>query len=324
MLWLEMSRDEVHGGGEWGFTHSLWAPSYKRGGGTWPFWDLLLRVRAGDPVLHLRGIGAKAAFVGFSVALTDGFRTSERPPEPGDWTYASHFFRVLLQDYTAFSAPIRLHDVFRDRNAELRSYFAANRSKGKSKERLFFVEQAKRLQCLNGAYFSELSSVLVELIVGPVISSTRSAVAGPALQVETSQAYRLLNTRIGQREFSEHVRINYNSQCCFPGCTVTDPDFLIAGHIARWADDTDRRGDVSNGICFCLMHDKAFERGYFTISISCCVLVHPERVHSCFWAEEHVRPYHGMQIKQSPIRPSVAALEAHWTRIGFPNLHISG
>src|SRR5215208_3074293 len=29
MLWLEMSRDEAHGGGSWAFGQSLWSPSRK-------------------------------------------------------------------------------------------------------------------------------------------------------------------------------------------------------------------------------------------------------------------------------------------------------
>jgi hypothetical protein len=80
MLWLEMSRDEFHGGGSWAFGQSLWSPSRKTNGARWAFWETLLRVGADDPVLHLRGKGDDAAFVGFSTAATDGFETSDRPP----------------------------------------------------------------------------------------------------------------------------------------------------------------------------------------------------------------------------------------------------
>ena len=70
-LWLEMSRDAAHGGGAgWGFTESLWAPLKKQGsGGRWPFWDSLARVREGDLVMHLRGVGPAAAFTGSSTAV---------------------------------------------------------------------------------------------------------------------------------------------------------------------------------------------------------------------------------------------------------------
>src|SRR5215213_5459026 len=80
MLWLEMSRDEAHGGGSWAFGQSLWSPSRKTNGTKWAFWDTLLHVKTDDPVLHLRGKGDRATFVAFSTAAADGFETSDRPP----------------------------------------------------------------------------------------------------------------------------------------------------------------------------------------------------------------------------------------------------
>lgn len=39
MVWIEMSRDEIHGGGEWGFKKCIWSPAYKKGDlkGSWLF-----------------------------------------------------------------------------------------------------------------------------------------------------------------------------------------------------------------------------------------------------------------------------------------------
>jgi putative restriction endonuclease len=76
MFWLEMSREEAHGGGSWGFGQSLWSPSRKTNGTKWAFWETLMHVEAGDPVLHLRGKGDNAAFVGFSTAAVNGFETA--------------------------------------------------------------------------------------------------------------------------------------------------------------------------------------------------------------------------------------------------------
>lgn len=108
MIWIEMSRDEVHGGGEWGFKKCLWSPAYKQGklGGSWLFWNNILQVKQGDIVIHLRGKGHKAAFVGYSVAATDGHRTLERPPQPGTWDYATSYFRVLLENFHPFNNEI--------------------------------------------------------------------------------------------------------------------------------------------------------------------------------------------------------------------------
>jgi putative restriction endonuclease len=122
-------------------------------------------VEAGDPVLHLRGIGAKAAFVGFSIADSNGFETSDRPPDPEQWGYSSAYYRVLLKDFNPFAAPIFLRDVFSARDTELRKYFEKNKLKTR-KERLFYVINADRLQYLQGACLSEVSSELSRLLLG--------------------------------------------------------------------------------------------------------------------------------------------------------------
>ena len=80
MFWLEMSRDEVHGGGSWAFGQSLWSPARKKNNTSWAFWDTLLRVETHDPILHLRGKDKSAAFVGISTAAADGFETADSPP----------------------------------------------------------------------------------------------------------------------------------------------------------------------------------------------------------------------------------------------------
>ena len=83
MLWLEMSRDYTHGGGSWGFTQSLWSPTRKKNndgslGDKWSFWENIMKIQAGDVVLHLRQEkNGRSAFVGFSIAETDGFAISE-------------------------------------------------------------------------------------------------------------------------------------------------------------------------------------------------------------------------------------------------------
>ena len=74
-MWLEMSRDSAHGGPGWAFTECLWSPTHKNPSGSWSFWELLSRVRKGDTVFHLRGKSPRAAFVGYSIADSDGYQT---------------------------------------------------------------------------------------------------------------------------------------------------------------------------------------------------------------------------------------------------------
>lgn len=322
MLWLEMSRDPTHGGGSWSFTQCLWSPAHKqRTGDKAAFWETLLAVQAEDSVLHLWGIGQDAAFVGSSTAEGDGFETSERPPEPSQWAYARRFYRVLLRDYAPFPDPIPLRELFSRQDAALRDYFYRNKAKpATQKRRLFYVVQAGRLQCQNGAYLSEVDDELAAILLGPDYSSEEPPTARPTVvSVETGERIRALRTRVGQKTFSDNVRANYNHRCCFPGCSVAERQFLRGAHVARWADVPELRGRVSNGICLCLMHDRALEEGFFTITGDLRVAVHRDKrgAMNSAWCADHVLPYDGEPIRSGAVTISEEALQYHWERIGF-------
>lgn len=308
-----MSRDEAHGGGGWGFGECLWSPTRKTNNTRWSFWDTLLEVRIGDSVLHLRGKGAKAAFVGVSTAASNGFETVERPPFPGQWEFARAFHRVELDEYTPLAVPILLSDVFASRDSELRSYFQENKASS-AKEHLFYVVQAGRLQCLNGAYLSQASVRLARLLLDQPVVYKRQRSLSLVRDVDTGVQLRPFWARVGQREFSVAVRSNYDGQCCFPDCAVSDNRFLTGSHIARWADDTTRRGRMDNGLCLCLMHDRAFEHGLFTLSLDLRVWVNLNACQIDSWAMDNLVPYHRWPIRRGRIDPSGEALAQHWTR----------
>jgi putative restriction endonuclease len=172
MLWLEMSRDQTHGGEGWGFTECLWSPSRKRNlnsdgasGTRSPYWENLLRVQAGDLVLHLRDDAhGHGFFVGYSVAVQNGYETEERPPEADEWGYSPSFYRVPLTDYRPFPEPLDLDAIFHAQDVALRAYIERNRkAAGQSHRTLFCVIQDGRLQRQNGAYLSEVDEELAGL-----------------------------------------------------------------------------------------------------------------------------------------------------------------
>jgi hypothetical protein len=325
MLWLEMSRDITHGGGSWGFTRSLWSPTRKRSpdgnvGIRWSFWEAVLKVQAGDTILHLRGRDADAALVGFSTAATDGFETPEHPPSPGEWNYAETFYRVLLKDYVAFPQPINLDETFERHDAALRDYFRRNRDQPANlKRRLFYVEQAGRLQCLNGGYLSQVDDELAAILLGPGYRQESSVAPGPVSSVVTGESLQVLRARVGQKEFSDNVRANYGGRCCFPGCPIAEREFLVGAHVARWADAPELRGEVSNGLCLCLMHDKAFEAGFFTLSSEYRVIINDRegKIRASDWCVEHLLPFDGQPVTLGPISPSLEALRRHRERVGI-------
>ncbi len=305
----------MHGGGTWVFPNCVWAPTEKRGGGSWPFWSKILQVREGDTIIHLRGVSPDANFVGYSVAVGDGFITRYRPPVTGTWDHAKHFYRANLSDYTPFHEPINLTDVFSTRKAELEGYFDRNRSKGASKANIFYVRQAGRLQCLNGAYLSEIDNELLAALFKSEGVIAENGLRKSSL-VQTGSHIATIQSRVGQRKFSEEVKKAYGYKCCFPGCTVADPRFLIGSHIARWSDNEKLRGHLGNGLCLCLFHDKAFEIGLFTLDNECRVYLNPKNVESGSEIVRELVLHGGQQITRGEIAPLEEALLEHSMRVG--------
>lgn len=314
MIWLEMSRDSLHGGGDWGFSSCLWSPTRKIDGSRWSFWESLLSVEEGDPVLHLRGSGKKAAFVGTSTAASRGYETQERPPIAGQWSHTPTFLRVNLSEYTPFVQSVSLQDIFASRNRELREYFELNK-KAAQKERLFYVIQANRLQCLNGAYLSQVSQELLNILLAESAPPSRAPYQ-TSDEVSVGERTSAAISRIGQRQFSDQVRSNFGSLCCFPGCNISEKEFLVGAHIARWSDKPELRGQISNGLCLCLMHDKAFELGLFTIDAELRIWVSPAKIRNNNWAQAHLFAFHGQSIRLGVIPLSEDALLHHWERTG--------
>ena len=72
--------------------------------------------------------------------------------------------------------------------------------------------------------------------------------------------------RVGQYFFRMAVLTAYGNSCCVTG--MKKPDLLIASHIKPWKDSDSKteRTNPSNGLCLNALHDKAFDRGLFTLN----------------------------------------------------------
>lgn len=86
--------------------------------------------------------------------------------------------------------------------------------------------------------------------------------------------------RRGQRPFRERVMANYRDRCAVcelrPATLRAASFFLRAGHIRPWADaDDHQRLDPTNGLSLCVVHDRAFEGGLFTLAKDLAVMRAP-------------------------------------------------
>ncbi len=74
---------------------------------------------------------------------------------------------------------------------------------------------------------------------------------------------RSVKVRLVQRFFRDTVLASYNFNCAL--CRMSLPAMLNASHIIPWSIDRKRRADPRNGMCLCVLHDRAFDRGLITV-----------------------------------------------------------
>ncbi|WP_228479068.1 HNH endonuclease [Flavobacterium soyangense] len=74
----------------------------------------------------------------------------------------------------------------------------------------------------------------------------------------------IIKARVNQSFFRSTILSSYNLKCCITGLSI--PDFLIASHIVPWAKDEKIRLNSHNGLCLNSIHDKAFDKGFLTIT----------------------------------------------------------
>ncbi|MFH0748724.1 MAG: HNH endonuclease [Candidatus Bathyarchaeota archaeon] len=71
-------------------------------------------------------------------------------------------------------------------------------------------------------------------------------------------------SRLFQQAFRNVLLANYQSKCAV--CDIDNKAFLRGCHIVPVAEDESICTDITNGICLCVIHDIAFEKGFFSIS----------------------------------------------------------
>ncbi len=92
-------------------------------------------------------------------------------------------------------------------------------------------------------------------------------------KVETGEQLALTRRRKGQDRIRVLTRETYGSRCAV--CDIADADLLIASHIVAWAEAVEHRGDLTNVICLCRIHDALFERGYWSLGDDFSLLKRP-------------------------------------------------
>lgn len=75
----------------------------------------------------------------------------------------------------------------------------------------------------------------------------------------------VIKQRVNQSVFRSMILSNYEERCAITGINI--PELLVAGHIIPWADsNSQQKLNPENGICLSALYDKAFDKGFITIS----------------------------------------------------------
>lgn len=85
-------------------------------------------------------------------------------------------------------------------------------------------------------------------------------------EIDFSAEDKIAQTRIrvGQQFFRRSVISAYQGRCCITG--LTEARLLVASHIVPWRSDKINRLNPRNGLCLSVLHDKAFDQGFFTLT----------------------------------------------------------
>lgn len=74
----------------------------------------------------------------------------------------------------------------------------------------------------------------------------------------------LIKQRVNQSFFRSTILSSYNLKCCITGLSISE--FLVASHIKPWKSDKENRLNPHNGLCLNSIHDKAFDKGFITVT----------------------------------------------------------
>lgn len=134
---------------------------------------------------------------------------------------------------------------------------------------------------------------------------------------EGSDRNRLVKTRVNQSFFRSSVISAYNLTCCITGIKI--PDLLIASHIIPWKENIERT-NPHNGLCLNSLHDKAFDRGFLTITPDLKIMV--SKYFNDYSNDKSINNYFIKYDKQNIIKPEKFFPAKEFLDYHFQNIFI--
>lgn len=138
---------------------------------------------------------------------------------------------------------------------------------------------------------------------------------GDGTDYSSSNVMGRVKRRIKHEKFAAQVKTNYRWACAM--CGIKDDGFLVASHIVPWSEDEKNRLNPANGLCLCVLHDRAFERGYLVLDEKLVIRMNP-RISTTSPLNTLLKPVNGRGI-DLPLAhpPDPDLLKKHRERFPF-------
>jgi hypothetical protein len=132
----------------------------------------------------------------------------------------------------------------------------------------------KRIQGFESAYGSVPDWFDIPYVRAEYADAVGEVRDGEQADYSATDVWGMAKRRLQQKEFATRVKANYGRTCAM--CDISEEDFLVAGHIVAWSEDEKNRLNPANGLYLCLMHDRAFERGYLMLDEGLHIRMNPQ------------------------------------------------
>ncbi|MBI2825339.1 MAG: HNH endonuclease [Planctomycetia bacterium] len=128
----------------------------------------------------------------------------------------------------------------------------------------------------------------------------------------------IVKVRVNQCLFRSIVLAGYDYACSI--CTMPIRGLLVASHIVPWSVDREQRMNPRNGICLCVLHDRAFDMGLLIVNDAFEVQVHVDlkSLRSNKAVEHGLIEFDGLRIRlPDRWQPDPALLRRHSELVGW-------
>ncbi len=161
-VFVETTKSEhLHGDPGWEFGTCLWSPSHNKAGHD--AYALMREPEPGDLILHLYkhrwpdGV-TETRLSGLSLVSEGCKEVSAEPPSPGVWAGMSPYYRLELEGYEPFAAPVPVSVLLQEYGGEIRHDSLQNRPKHYP-----FAKYGDTVRLTQGMYLSRCTPVLYDV-----------------------------------------------------------------------------------------------------------------------------------------------------------------